>query len=568
MLLRKIVEMNLGLLVVILCVFIFRWSQQTPLEPFPIEQKGYMDHAAIADQRNETIPSTPAPGLVLLVNKSNNTVLHEHANKSRAAPFVLVYGRNNTTRSRYSNQSRTTPSVLVNATARNHVQCIRSKPRATSQPLNNNGAYSCPVRVIPDFVTFSNEELENQFCSACTVSLRPAIRPVVHDSVNCTRYLVGEEAGFGAGLGHRFGAVVFAAALADEFGFTLVISDEIWNAGSIHDSYRHIKDMMGLSKVLSLSDVVRVPGLKMLSVSSREDFLQKYALEFKDQCNILVKTNLANSESCRSLDGTHNTWCFVSWPGAYQRARHLLQNRNPSARQQPLFANYSSLIVAWHLRCGDITLHKDDSLFFENINSIFNASPVDVQHFFFSKRCDGQFDFLRKIYPSAVFVDTDLGSTIQHLQAADVLIHTGSSLAAAAAVSAPSTQLYFQSPPKEMQAAVQTYGLLSAISIDSRGLLLGLQQKTVSQVLQVLALRKRRLQIPPPLMAATARMAAFLVSSSLRTQSDIDGWSDYALLLERCLPWVSVRLHYDSCVLGICSLRARSNVQLVVVYGR
>ena len=97
---------------------------------------------------------------------------------------------------------------------------------------------------------------------------------------------------------------------------------------------------------------------------------------------------------------------------------------------------------------------------------------------------------------------------------------------------------------------------------------MGLQQKTVSQVLQVLALRKRRLQIPPPLMAATARMTAFFVSSSLRTQSDIDGWSDYALLLERCLPWVSVRLHYDSSVLGICSLRARSNVQLVVVYGR
>ena len=72
--------------------------------------------------------------------------------------------------------------------------------------------------------------------------------------------------------------------------------------------------------------------------------------------------------------------------------------------------------------------------------------------------------------PAATVVPVGIDETVRHLADADVLVHTGSSLAAAAALVARGPQLYFQSPPKEGPGAPEeTYSLAAAVTVDGNG---------------------------------------------------------------------------------------------------
>ena len=66
----------------------------------------------------------------------------------------------------------------------------------------------------------------------------------------------------------------------------------------------------------------------------------------------------------------------------------------------------------------------------------------------------------------------DVADTFLHLRGADVLVHTGSSFVAAAAISAPGPQVYFQSPPKEAAFgayAHATQALQAALHVTDTG---------------------------------------------------------------------------------------------------
>ena len=75
---------------------------------------------------------------------------------------------------------------------------------------------------------------------------------------------------------------------------------------------------------------------------------------------------------------------------------------------------------------------------------------------------------VHSLFPAAAFVQTDVPTTMRHMRAADVLVHTGSSFVTAAALAAPRTLLYIQAPSKENTEAVgQAVGAVPGIRTDS-----------------------------------------------------------------------------------------------------
>ena len=416
---------------------------------------------------------------------------------------------------------------------------------------------------------------------------------------SCPRYLVAEITEHGTGLGHRFGVIAFTISLATEFGFTFVISDKIWNTDSMHDSYVNMKEELGLQHILHLSDIKNIEGFQIYNLYSREEFLQKYFSDFKHKCNLLVTMFLGGSNSCKNKH-KQDSFCFTAWPGAFQRARNFLQNNNNNNNDnnnntlgslRRIIPNTLQhlLVVAWHIRCGDITLHMDNRLFFENIGVLFSDTEkkygVEHKHIFLGKQCNTQFEFLKQIFSTALFMmDTDLVSTLRYFREADILIHTGSSFTVAVATSGPkNTQLFFQSMPKEKELSVETYKLHSAIYIDKDGLLNdnyhgGSKEEWrefVSQMLLVLF--QRKMKTFSNISSSTSSLAAafhldtimyyHIIAASVYTPSDVDIWSTNALLLQNHLPWWILRLYYNSSVLAqsICILRARINIELVDV---
>jgi hypothetical protein len=259
---------------------------------------------------------------------------------------------------------------------------------------------------------------------------------------SCPRFILAEH--IGDGLGHRISAIVFAANLADEFGFRLGAVLELWNDRMRHDDYSNVRKILGVQEALPTElELPKDAGPMQAEyrADSREEFLAEYSSRYRLQCGISVTASLAMGNSCMG----QGRGCFGAWPGAFRRARRLFQRAIGAAaatagRQQPSSACANTdgpalfreararreLAVAWHLRCGDIVLMKDPVFYF-NVRSMIATAGVPLRHFLFWKKCS-EFEFLMDLLPGATVADIDIQETVTHLVGADILVHTGCSL--------------------------------------------------------------------------------------------------------------------------------------------
>ena len=270
--------------------------------------------------------------------------------------------------------------------------------------------------------------------------------------------------------------VALTASLAAEFGYRLAVSDRLWTSPSRHGSYPGLAAVLSLAGIPLDSELAFPAGVNVSrrEVGSREEFMGMYHLGGgRLDCFAVVTVDLGGPTSCRSGRGPDS--CFYTWPGAFRRARRLVQaavRRAPPppgepARFHPAWRR-GELAVAWHLRCGDVVLVRLPE-FFAGVRAAVAAAGVPLRDYLFREPC-AEFDFLRGLMPDAEVVTAGVAETVRHLAAADVLVHTGSSLASAAALVAAGPQLYVQSPPKEgpgMPAA--TYAVSSAVVVNELG---------------------------------------------------------------------------------------------------
>ena len=310
-------------------------------------------------------------------------------------------------------------------------------------------------------------------------------------SHSCPRFLIADHDG-SAGLGHRFGSVVFAMNLALEFGLRVVLHDNLWIGFDEGHSttYTYFKGLLLLDNFLSHSDFSSGIGKNIVThyVIDREHFFD-LASQRKggNNCNVAFHVKMGTGQSCQVRQphemAAVSNWCFSGWPGAYQRAKRYLkvfravQLQNYSNKKLTLYdeaRNNKELTIAWHLRCGDIIVPRSP-LFFSNIYDVLRESNVPLRHFILSENLCKQFDFLKDILINASVFTLNLQDTVLYLQNADILIHTGSSLTYAAHVSGPQNGLFFESQPKEVLfnptqvLACNTFHILSAINFNLDG---------------------------------------------------------------------------------------------------
>ena len=420
----------------------------------------------------------------------------------------------------------------------------------------------------------------------------------------CPRYIVASYNK--EGVGHRHGAVIFTLNLAIEFGFTLVLDKHLMLGGA-HGRYPEFREMLSLHGVKYDYELNR-SRLQAYRVTSREQFVQTYFSKLRQTCNIIVYANLGSGGSCHTF--SYQTWCFLTWPGAYERARANLSPRYPPLDPATLVLfeaaeRRNALTVAWHLRCGDVTLSRDAD-FFRNLRALISSSGFDFQDYIFWKHCDSKFRFILDALPSAIIIDTHEPIAMNHMKGADVLVHTGSSFAVSAAIAAPNPQLFFQSRPKEKKdSARKTYSVKNAVNIANDGSLEAAQPFAfagseglggsinwteryaphVHRILQALHLKKlarmsrrsgpsrnRRLNLDEKAAVALLRhVYDYKVLSGALSGPDpaeLDLWTHNAALAQQLLPTWTVVIYYNgSLAHNLCRLRERSNVQLVEMSG-
>ncbi len=262
----------------------------------------------------------------------------------------------------------------------------------------------------------------------------------------------------------------------------------------MHGSYAFMRRYFGLSAFMSLSElrVLNATLQYTLFPHTIEDRRHMQSLMRRPEaCDIQVVMN-AGAMYC---DGDY---CTKNWTGLYASMRPLFQRLHHSDPFLDLVPspyvvkqNYH-LMVAWHLRTGDISLHKGDTPFFKNIySSLESASQLascTLHHFFFwggqsfakhiSQTPPDGFAFLSTFIPNATYISSNHPEIDLHFfSKADVLVGSGSSFVHAAAFVAPPSLIYIEVPPKEsMQlydAAWGTYHLPNSVIVDLSGNLQG-----------------------------------------------------------------------------------------------
>ena len=419
----------------------------------------------------------------------------------------------------------------------------------------------------------------------------------------CPRYIVASHGD--NGLGHRHGVVIFTLNLAIEFGFMFVLDNALIHSGP-HGAYPEFRELLSLDS-LPYDSELNHSRLQYYRVQSRDQFVQNYFSTFRHMCNVIVYASIGHENACHNHFG--KSWCFEAWPGAFERARvHLLPRYPPlNATSLGLFEaadRRRALTVAWHVRCGDVTLHRDAD-FFRNLRALIRSSGLDFQDYIFWQRCDSKFHFLLDLLPSANIIDTDTATALKHMKGADVLVHTGSSFPVSAAVAAPKPQLFFQSNPKENNDGAQrTYSIKVAVNVaddgsleqsqpfafvGSEGLLSGVNWTQrhaphVLRILQALQLHKlARIQGPSEsrdssmtvdqrtALALFQHVSEFRVLSGALSGQDpaeLDLWAHNAALAQQLLPTWTVVVYYNgSLAHNLCRLREQPNVQLVEMSG-
>jgi hypothetical protein len=281
------------------------------------------------------------------------------------------------------------------------------------------------------------------------------------------------------------GAIAISIALAAESRAAIVLDDGLWLDTRYNESHLHIHSLLSLSEFLSAKELgfafVKGPGSHTYSFSQEVyhtpwgNVIPAHFTSVEEALNS-VRTScftvtLFPTGHCACSKSGSPAYCFEMVPRFFDRARNILGALY--ARSAAYDANleyYASgkqnreLVVAWHVRYGDITLYPDRAAWVQLVNSVqLCTSHVKTQDFFFSERPisqeDSIFGFLFEIegFKFTYVPGLSAADTFKYLSAADMLVHTGSSFVSAAGSVADSSQVFVYSRPKETAALNDAY---------------------------------------------------------------------------------------------------------------
>ena len=243
-----------------------------------------------------------------------------------------------------------------------------------------------------------------------------------------------------AGLGHRFGELVFGMMLSELTNSTYIFDEESFFGRGVHGSYEWFRHFLPLSLTELTLDEFRstTSSTKVQEIAISWD---NVADRKHGECNTFLQ---ATSHSCcKNNQLRNNCMCFSALTGAYDRFLWRIAEAHEYATFQPSIDIYSAMekifIIAWHIRTGDIILNKNADYFdviFSQLVTLLRGIPIQI--FFIGENVKSNFFFLEtvcgKYSTNCSYPDMTAGDAFYHLVRSDVLLTSGSSFAYAAAM--------------------------------------------------------------------------------------------------------------------------------------
>jgi len=306
--------------------------------------------------------------------------------------------------------------------------------------------------------------LSTTYIVALHVTIAAAL--VITRTCNVSIYLA--QTHISAGLGHRFGSLLFGLDFAKSISAELFIDKDFWiGTPSSHGSYEWFGNIFDSF------------GLRYVNIRNERRVFSLSELKSEWHCDgvFTSKIDLGNENSC-------NGWCFESYGGVFARWCPTIQkrirydinkivsgirnNRNGTA----------GLIAVWHIRTGDVVLHVSE-FFVQNVVRSLSLLTTPVSHVVLTENVVSLCDTMPHFCTGAFELQTCSAETcFMTLLQSDILISTGSSFAyAAACMSSPRRQVHVFAPPKESRGAKEprlhgawkTYFMTSSFPVSHNG---------------------------------------------------------------------------------------------------
>lgn len=263
-----------------------------------------------------------------------------------------------------------------------------------------------------------------------------------------------------AGLGHRFGEIVFGMLLAEVTNSTYVLDETSLYGPGIHGSYEWFRSFLPLSMTeYTLDDYENENlGSELRKIQLPLDEMKKFDERNRSECNTFVESR---SNSCCKNNQRDNPawwcWCFTALSGAYEKIRWRLAEAYEFSTFEPTINLYkgieSELVVSWHIRAGDFSINKGNVAYFETVMSqvVALSGRIPLHIFFLGEDVKVQYPFLESICHNhstiCSFPELESGNSFYHLVHSDMLITSGSSFPYASALF--HRGVVINAPPKE-----------------------------------------------------------------------------------------------------------------------
>jgi hypothetical protein len=244
------------------------------------------------------------------------------------------------------------------------------------------------------------------------------------------------------GLGHRFAEVLLGMEFAFENDASFVFQDDAFSSGdSVHseNGYPWMDEFLPLKRHFQTLNEIN----KTWQPDRVKVFPWDTAITQARNCNVILETkgdSCINWQQRPSEDAQANneiSWCQLFRVGTYNAAKIRLQNvfnQSHACPSSPFYQDSDSFVVIWHLRVGDIILNPHMDYYqaiLEQLKEPFSHIPCKI-YFIGEKGAVQAFSFLNTT--GALLEDFTPRETLCHMIQADMLITSGSSFAAIAAL--------------------------------------------------------------------------------------------------------------------------------------
>lgn len=284
----------------------------------------------------------------------------------------------------------------------------------------------------------------------------------------CRRYAIVK--GRKEGLGHRISQIAIGIVYALEKNASLVIDRTQFTSEGSHGSYPWAIDTFGLRSLIDISDL-NISAMSVIKeplwhVSETDTMECNVLFETCDECcSALNRTNLSQQTYC------YNTkhWAFAISRPYFMRLRQTLDFETHRILQR--CRQRGKVDAVWHVRVGDIVLtDSTKKVYIDTVmNTIATLFNVSVQFYVISEGDTKAFEFHQDFARhKVIFLDSlSAEESLKMMIQSSILITSGSSFSAIAALVKDNTSIAFQSPPKEGSTGI--YELYEHAVLDAKG---------------------------------------------------------------------------------------------------